>query len=330
MAMAVSKQSEGYFSIMHQFYPVLQNKMARFLHEMSVQENNPHSPMRRRKLIWHVPDDISIFRSFVYQQRERIRLYLLSSVLIQGQHDKNGGFFTVLLSYLESDMRLTWDLARKRSRQGNNHNKASPFRTTSQKKLRYSLAAPGGIDAARGMGGNGNKRKAARMSLTQRLVNKISSSSPKRLSYTTSHSSDMESLSVTADHSTISENSLLTSSSASYLPKLQTDPIKSKDQPIGVRKYHSEEFLQTTIRNDMTASSMENLQSVKDEPGYWEQDEDEEDDEDTGKQNATHDDAYIRAIDLGFLGRTWVTEGFVHRIKSSSSGRKLNKYNGSK
>ena len=67
----------------------------------------------------------------------------------------------------------------------------------------------------------------------------------------------------------------------------------------------------------MTASSMENLQSVKDEPGYWEQDEDEEDDEDTGKQNATHDDAYVRAIDLGFLGRTWVTEGFVHRIKSS-------------
>ena len=80
------------------------------------------------------------------------------------------------------------------------------------------------------------------MSLTQRLVKKISSSSPKRLSYTTSLSSDTESLSVAADHSTISENSLLTSSSASYLPKLQTDPIKSKDQPIGVRKYHSEEF----------------------------------------------------------------------------------------
>ena len=58
-------------------------------------------------------------------------------------------------------MRLTWDTARKRSREGNDHNKASPFRTTSQQKLRYSLAAPGGIVVARGMGGNGNKRKGA-------------------------------------------------------------------------------------------------------------------------------------------------------------------------
>ena len=315
---SVSKQSEGYFFIMHQFYPALQSKMARFLHEMAVQENNPHSPMRRRKLIWHVPDDISIFRSFVYQQREMIRLYLLSSVLIRGQHDKYGRFFTALLSYLESDMRLTWDLAKKGTRLGHNHNKPSPFRTTSQKKLRYSLLGPAG-NASRGKGGNDNNKKAARMSLTQRLVTKISSSSPRRLSYTTSRSSDIESLSDTADHVTLSENSLLASSSAFCLPKLQTDPIKSQDQPIGTRKYHLDEFLQTTIRNDMTASSIENVQSVKDEPGYWEQDEDEGDDQETVQQNATNDDVYIRMIDLGFLGRTWVTEGFVQKIESSST-----------
>ena len=57
------RKNEGYFKIMHQFYPTLENKMMRFLHEMAIHDENPHSPMRRRTMIWHIPEDMSIFRS---------------------------------------------------------------------------------------------------------------------------------------------------------------------------------------------------------------------------------------------------------------------------
>ena len=327
------RKNEGYFKIMHQFYPTLENKMMRFLHEMAIHDENPHSPMRRRTMIWHIPEDMSIFRSFVYDHKEDIRLSLLSSVLVQGKHNhhKLANHFTAIIAYLHSDMRLSWDEMKKSIRLNRGITPDSPFRTKEQKKMRFSnVIAPEDLEDYDDENNDGTKRKRKgrkkkknRQSFVQRLAGKIvSSSTPRTRTYSTSQDFCNDD-SASNDDSIIdmmTESPLLTLSSISSIPKLQSEPVKSEDQPIGVRKYDTEELLQTTIRNDIINTNVDNMHSMKDEPGHWEKDEEDEEDEEEDNVNGDSYDTskpnngYLRAVDIDYLGRTWVNESLLNNI----------------